>query len=117
MRFLLTIAAVAISSIAFVGAAMAQAAGGVQSPGSSTLYSTNPNGVQIQGNTTINASGRNVNTTAIGKGNLAESNVGAIGGGTQIQGNTGINASSDNTNTTAVGEGNKAKATVGGIGK
>lgn len=70
------------------------------------------NGVQIQGNTSVNAAGKNINTTAVGQGNTAETAVGAIGGGTQIQGNTTINAAAENVNTTAVGRGNTAKSAI-----
>ncbi|CAA7614592.1 conserved exported hypothetical protein [Candidatus Terasakiella magnetica] len=94
------------------GAAFAQSAGGVK-----VQQSSNPDGVQIQGNTNINANAQNVNTTAIGQGNTADAAVGAIRGGTQIQGNTNINANAKNVNTTAIGQGNTAKTTVGGIGK
>ncbi|MBF0560514.1 MAG: hypothetical protein HQL37_00590 [Alphaproteobacteria bacterium] len=111
MRKILSVA-VAVAAITFTGAAFAQSAGGV-----SSMQSSNPQGVQIQGNTNINASGQNINTTAVGQGNTAESAVGAIGGGTQIQGNTNINASAENVNTTAVGTGNSSKAVIGGIGK
>ncbi len=110
MRKLAVLAAAA--AIAFSGAAFAQMSGGVDH-----LKSTNPNGVQIQGDTTINANAKNVNTTAIGQGNTAETAVGAIGGGTQIQGNTTINANAHNVNTTAIGQDNVARTTVGGIGK
>jgi hypothetical protein len=100
----------AAATFAFAGTAFAQAAGGVQA-------TSNPAATQIQGNTTINANAQNVNTTAIGQGNTAETNVGAIGGGTQIQGNTTINANAQNVNTTAIGQGNTAKTNVGTIGK
>jgi len=110
MRKIAIVAAAAV--IALSGSAFAQSAGGVKS-----MSSSNPNGVQIQGNTEINANAKNVNTTAIGQGNTAESNVGAIGGGTQIQGNTEINANAQNVNTTAIGQGNTAKGNVGTIGK
>ncbi|MBF0560516.1 MAG: hypothetical protein HQL37_00600 [Alphaproteobacteria bacterium] len=111
MRKILSVA-VAVAAIALTGTAFAQSAGSVKS-----MQSSNPNGVQIQGNTNINASGNDINTTAVGSNNVAESNVGAIGGGTQIQGNTNINASAEHVNTTAVGTGNSAKANIGTIGK
>lgn len=79
MRFPLTIAAVMVASTALAGAVMAQAAGGLQTPGGRSLSSTNANGAQIQGNTTINASAENMNTTAVGQGNKANSTVGGIG--------------------------------------
>ena len=107
---ILSVAVAAVLSVAVIGTAAAQSKGGV-------ISSTNDKGVQIQGNTDINASGKNINTTAVGQNNTAESSVGAIGGGTQIQGNTKINASAENVNTTAVGQGNTAKANIGTIGK
>lgn len=73
-------------------------------------------GVQIQGNTAINAAGTNVNTLAIGAGNTADGAIGAIRCA-QIQGNTNINASGTNVNTVAVGAGNLSKSNVGVIGK
>ncbi len=109
MRKLTILTAAAL--IAVSGAAFAQSAGGVK-----VQQSSNPNGVQIQGNTSINANAKNVNTTAIGTGNTADTMVGGIAGGTQIQGNTSINANAHDVNTTAIGQGNAAKTTVGGIG-
>jgi len=107
-----TIFALAAAATLIAGSAFAQSAGGVN-----VQQSSNPEGVQIQGNTNINANANNVNTTAIGQGNTADTAVGAIRGGTQIQGNTNINANANNVNTTAIGQGNKAKTSVGAIGK
>ncbi|MDP1605864.1 MAG: hypothetical protein Q8L93_04345, partial [Rhodocyclaceae bacterium] len=50
--------------------------------------SSNPQGVQIQGNTNIKAKQENVVAVAVGEGNTAANTAGAIKGGTQIQGNT-----------------------------
>lgn len=101
---------IAFIALALVsGVAMAQHSGGVQS-------TNNPNAVQIQGNTEINANAQNMNAVAVGKDNTAKNAVGAIKGGTQIQGNTKINANAKNVNAVAVGQGNTATNDVGTIG-
>jgi hypothetical protein len=51
-----------------------------------TQRSSNPQGVQIQGNTDIKAKNENVTAVAVGEGNEAKNTTGAIKGGTQIQG-------------------------------
>lgn len=91
--------------------AFAQTSGGAK-----VQQSSNPNAVQIQGNTEINANAQNVNATAKGEGNTAKNAVGAIKGGTQIQGNTKINANARNVNATAIGKNNTATNDVGTIG-
>ena len=78
--------------------------------------SSNPQGVQIQGNTNINADQKNVTAVAVGEGNVAKNTAGAIKGGTQIQGNTNIKASQKNATAVAVGKGNKAANEAGVIG-
>lgn len=93
------------------GVAMAQHSGGVKQQST-----TNPDAVQIQGNTEINANAQNLNAVAVGKDNTAKNAVGAIKGGTQIQGNTKINANAKNVNAVAVGQGNTATNDVGTIG-
>ena len=78
--------------------------------------SSNPQGVQIQGNTEIKADQKNVVAVAVGEGNTAKNTAGAIKGGTQIQGNTKINASQKNAVAVAVGKNNKAANEAGVIG-
>lgn len=78
--------------------------------------SSNPQGVQIQGNTEIKASQANTTAVAVGEGNEAKNTAGAIKGGTQIQGNTKITASQKNTTAVAVGKNNKAANEAGVIG-
>ncbi|MDO8311036.1 MAG: hypothetical protein Q7T25_03755 [Sideroxyarcus sp.] len=84
--------------------------------GVSVQRSSNPLGVQIQGDTMVNANAQNVNAVAAGEGNSAKNATGAIKGGTQIQGNTRINANARNVNSVAVGKGNAAANDVGSIG-
>jgi hypothetical protein len=81
-----------------------------------TQRSSNPQGVQIQGNTEIKAKQENTAAVAVGEGNVAKNTAGAIKGGTQIQGNTKIQASQKNTAAVAVGKGNKAENQAGTIG-
>ncbi len=81
-----------------------------------TQRSSNPNGVQIQGNTNIKASNQNVTAIASGQGNEAKNTTGAIKGGTQIQGNTNINASQKGAAAVATGKGNTAANEAGVIG-
>ena len=78
--------------------------------------SSNPQGVQIQGNTNINAENKNVTAVAVGEGNTAKNTTGAIKGGTQIQGNTTIKASQKNATAVAVGKNNTAANEAGVIG-
>ena len=77
---------------------------------------TNPNAVQIQGNTEINAEQKNTTAVAVGEGNVAKNTAGAIKGGTQIQGNTKIKASQKNATAVAVGKNNTAANEAGVIG-
>lgn len=78
--------------------------------------SSNPQGVQIQGNTNIKASAENQSAIAKGEGNTAQNSTGAIKGGTQIQGNTSIQAKSKNSTAAAIGKNNAAANDVGTIG-
>jgi hypothetical protein len=78
--------------------------------------SSNPQGVQIQGNTDIKADNKNVTAVAIGEGNTAKNTTGAIKGGTQIQGNTNIKASQKNATAVAIGKNNTAANEAGVIG-
>jgi hypothetical protein len=82
----------------------------------STQRSSNPGGVQIQGNTEIKASQENTTAVAVGEGNVAKNTAGAIKGGTQIQGNTKIKATQKNTTAVAQGKNNKAANEAGVIG-
>ncbi|MFA6971028.1 MAG: hypothetical protein WC208_06445 [Gallionella sp.] len=78
--------------------------------------SSNPQGVQIQGNTEIKAKQENSTAVAVGEGNVAKNTAGAIKGGTQIQGNTKIHASQKNSTAVAAGKNNKASNEAGVIG-
>ena len=78
--------------------------------------SSNPQGVQIQGNTEIKAENKNTTAIAVGEGNTAKNTTGAIKGGTQIQGNTKIQAKQTNATAVAVGKGNTAANEAGVIG-
>jgi hypothetical protein len=82
----------------------------------SVQRSSNPQGVQIQGNTDIKASQQNSAAVAQGEGNTAKNTAGAIKGGTQIQGNTKIKASQKNSTAVATGNGNAAANEAGVIG-
>ena len=81
-----------------------------------SMSTTNPNAVQIQGNTDIKADQKDVTAVAVGKDNTAKNTAGAIKGGTQIQGNTKIKASQKNATAVAVGKGNTAANEAGVIG-
>lgn len=80
------------------------------------MTTTNPNAVQIQGNTTIDAKSENQAAIAIGEKNVAKNTSGAIKGGTQIQGNTTIKSKQKNAVAVAVGKDNKATNETGVIG-
>ena len=81
-----------------------------------SIRSSNPQGVQIQGNTDIKAKQENATAVAKGEGNEAKNTAGAIKGGTQIQGNTKIKAEQKNTTAIASGKNNKASNEAGVIG-
>jgi len=78
--------------------------------------SSNPQGVQIQGNTEIKADQKSTAAVAVGEGNVAKNTAGAIKGGTQIQGNTKIKATQKNASAVAVGKNNAAANEAGQIG-
>lgn len=101
--------------IVTVAAALAVASG-VAFAQTKVQSTSNPDAVQIQGNTKINAASSNNTAVAAGVGNTAKNATGAIKGGTQIQGNTTINAASKNNTAVAVGVGNKASNETGVIG-
>lgn len=101
---------IAVASVLLVVASAALA------QGASVQRSSSPQGVQIQGDTMINAAAQNTSAVASGDGNTAKTATGAVKGGTQIQGNTRINATSKNVSSVAVGKGNAATNEVGAIG-
>jgi len=78
--------------------------------------SSNPQGVQIQGNTEIKAENKNATAVAVGEGNTAKNTTGAIKGGTQIQGTTKIQAKQTNSTAVAAGKNNTAANEAGVIG-
>ena len=81
-----------------------------------TSRSSNPQGVQIQGNADIKAQQESTAAAAAGQDNEAKNTAGAIKGGTQIQGNTTIKAEQKNAKAVAVGKDNKATNEAGVIG-
>lgn len=91
-------------------------AGVLAQDGPAVQRSSNPRGVQIQGETRVNASAQNVQAVSAGDANSAKNAAGAIKGGVQIQGNTRINTSAQNVNSVAVGKKNTAGNDVGSIG-
>lgn len=80
------------------------------------MRSSNPAGVQIQGNADVRAQQEDVTAVSAGQGNEAKNSAGAIAGGTQIQGNTNIKVEQKNARTVAVGKDNKATNEAGIIG-
>lgn len=78
--------------------------------------SSNPQGVQIQGNTEIKADQKDATATAKGEGTEARNTAGAIKGGTQIQGNTKIKAEQKGATANASGKNTKAANEAGAIG-
>lgn len=94
------------AAIAVASLAMAQ----------SVQRSTNPGGVQIQGNTDIEATQKNATAISVGEGNTAKNTAGVIKGGTHIQGNTTIKAKQTNATAIAVGKNNTAVNETGVIG-
>jgi hypothetical protein len=71
-------------------------------------------GVNITGNTSIDA-GANDTTSVASGGSVAKSAIGAIKGGTNIMGNTAISAYANDTTAVAT-EGSKAVNSIGVIG-
>ena len=107
-QIIIALASAVISTAAFGQASQAGPKGAMSSP--------NAQGVQIQGNTNINAKNETVAAVAVGEGNTAKTTTGAIKGGTQIQGNTNINAKQKNAAAVAVGKNNTAANEAGVIG-
>ena len=70
-KSLLVVALMSASALAFAQAGVQATPGSVQATSG---------GVNIQGNTKINANAKNVNAIAVGKGNAATNDVGSIGG-------------------------------------
>lgn len=71
-------------------------------------------GVQIQGNTNITATAKNINSNAENN-SVSDVGVGRINGNTKIQGNTNINANAENITSTAKNN-SKSCVDVGTIG-
>jgi hypothetical protein len=78
--------------------------------------SSNPQGVQVQGNIDLKADQKNTTAIAIGEGNEAKNTAGAIKSGVQIQGNTKITTTQKNATSMAIGKNNKASNELGVIG-
>jgi hypothetical protein len=98
----------AVSMLAASGLVFAAQPGSVQ--GSQTTLG----GVNITGNTSIDA-GANDTTSIASGGSVAKSAIGAIKGGTNIMGNTAISAYANDTTAVAT-EGSKAVNSIGVIG-
>ena len=107
-QIIIALASAVISTAAFGQASQARPGG--------AMGSSNAQGVQIQGNTNIQAENKNVAAVAVGEGNTAKNTTGAIKGGTQIQGNTTIKAKQTNAAAVAVGKNNTAANEAGVIG-
>lgn len=80
------------------------------------MRSSNPQGIQIQGNTNIAAENKNAAAVSMGDDNLSRNVAGSVRGGTQIQGNTNITARQTNAVSVTVGKGNTAANEAGVIG-
>jgi hypothetical protein len=80
------------------------------------MRSSNPQGVQVQGNADLRAQQETTTAAALGQSNEARNTAGAIKGGTQIRGNTSIKAQQSNATAVAVGKDNKATNEAGVIG-
>ena len=78
--------------------------------------SSNPQGVQIQGNVDLKAQQENAVAVTVGEANVARNTAGAVKGDTQIQGNTKVKSVQKNATATAVGKNNAAGNEVGVIG-
>ena len=84
--------------------------------GQQTMRSSNPQGVQIQGNADIRAQQESATAVSVGQDNESKNMAGAIKGGTQIQGNANIKVEQKNAKAVAVGKDNKAANEAGVIG-
>lgn len=69
--------------------------------------------VNVQGNTDITASSRDMTAVAVGSGNVAKNRVGVINKDTK--GNTRIIAATSNVTTVAIGRNRKACTNIGSI--
>ena len=78
--------------------------------------SSNPQGVQIQGDTEIKATQENAGAVSVGESNATKNTAGAVKGSTQIQGNVQIHSSQKNTTAVSVGKNNASSNEAGVIG-
>lgn len=105
MRTLLSLALLTLTA----GTLLAQDEDAVQ-------RSSSPRGVQIQGETQVNAGALNMGAVAAGDDSAAHNAVGSLRDNVQIQGTTRVNVNAQKVNSLAVGNKNSAGNDVGGIG-
>ncbi len=68
-------------------------------------------GVQVRGNTNLNVNAENVNTMAIGQGNVAKTNIGSIKG--SKSGSTNVTVDAKNVTNIVAGRGKKGCINIG----
>lgn len=69
--------------------------------------------VNVQGNTEIQASSRDMTAVAVGSGNVAKNRVGVIN--QSVKGSTKITAATQNVSTVAIGRNRKACTNIGSV--
>lgn len=69
--------------------------------------------VNVQGNTEIQASARDMTAVSVGSGNVARNRVGVIN--QSVKGNTKISAAAQNVSTVAIGRNRKACTNIGSV--
>lgn len=77
----------------------------------STAIAQQSGGVQVRGNTNINVNARNINTIAIGQGNVAKTNIATVKA--NKRGNTNVSVDARNVQNIVGGRGRKGCINIG----
>lgn len=75
-------------------------------------HSQQSGGIKVQGNTKINANAENVNTLAVGSGNVAKTRIGTVSG-KNVRGNTNVTVDVKNVSNVVAGHGRKGCVNIG----
>lgn len=82
--------------------------------GAGTAWAQEAGGVRVQGNTNLNVNAQNVDTMAIGQGNVAKTNIGTVKG--NRSGSQNITVDAKNIQNVVGGRGKKGCINIGSHG-
>ncbi|CAA7614597.1 conserved exported hypothetical protein [Candidatus Terasakiella magnetica] len=83
--------------------------------GALPLAAQEAGGVKIRGNTNVNANAENINTMAIGQGNVAKTNIGVVNS-SRSGGTTNVTVDAKNVQNVVGGRGRKGCVNIGVTG-